>query len=84
VAQLSQPVEKRDNNLDGQILWRSTAATGGGRYFFNTLLVLCHTLIFGWQLPAPPGPGARVRARCASGGTSPRTSARGSDAVTNP
>ena len=34
-----QPVEERDTDLDNQVLRRSTAATGGGHYFFNRLLV---------------------------------------------
>ena len=47
-------------------------------------LVHRHSSIFGLRLPAPPGPGARVRAHRASGGTGPRAGAHGSDAVTNP
>ena len=38
-----------------------------------------HTLIFGLSLPAPPEPGARIRAHRASGGTSPQAGASGSD-----
>ncbi len=32
---VEQPVEKRDHELDNQVFRDSTAATGGGRYFFK-------------------------------------------------